>query len=79
MGSGGGKKTCKLSRNDSAVESSVNRRGHYCRAGDGTLRLSETPRWFLHHCSQLEGPAAERRPPFTGCRPASLYTATLQC
>lgn len=38
------RETCTLSRNDSAVERHVNRWGYYCRAGHGTLQLSEMPR-----------------------------------
>lgn len=35
----GGEKTCSLSRNERRVK----QRGYYCRAGHGTLQLSETP------------------------------------
>lgn len=38
-----GRETCTLSRTDSAVERHVNHQGYYCRAGHGTLQLSETP------------------------------------
>lgn len=46
-----GRETCTLSRTDSAVERHVNHQGYYCRAGHGTLQLSETPHWLLYHCS----------------------------
>lgn len=45
------RETCTLSRTDSAVERHVNHLGYYCRAGHGTLQLSEPPHWILHHCS----------------------------